>query len=387
MNLRDYPSVALRRKGLEKELGCTLSSVGSHCLDESVASTRNCENMIGAVQIPLGVAGPLLLVRPGTKDKGKTYYLPLATTEGALVASVNRGCLALSKSGGVKVMVVKMGASRGPVFHVKNMEENSRLYEFLESHTRQMARIAESTSHHLRFLSYETDSFGRYRFVRFVFDTSEAMGLNMVTIATDAIVRFIEKETGVKCVSLSGNYCVDKKASYLNFIKGRGYEVWAETLIPGEIIQSVLKTTSKAIYDTWLSKCMMGSVVSGSLGCNAHIANVLSAMFLATGQDPAHVVEGSIGITTTELDGVNGNDLYVSVKLPDLMVGTIGGGTGLETQKEALSILNLGKDNSVEELAGVIGGAVLSGEISLLASLSQGTLARAHERLARGGKK
>lgn len=230
-------------------------------------------------------------------------------------------------------------------------------------------------------MGMETDSAGLYRFVRFAFNTEDAMGLNMVTIATEAICKYIEEHTGATCISLSGNYCVDKKASWLNVAHGRGYEVWSEVVIPAEILESTLKTSAKHMYEVWLAKCMIGSAMSGSMGFNAQYANIVAAIFLATGQDPAHVVEGSMGITTTEI--VNGNDLYISIHMPDLLVGTVGGGTGLATQKESLNILGV---QHAEKFAEIIAGAVLAGEISLLASLSVGTLAASHEKLARGKK-
>jgi hydroxymethylglutaryl-CoA reductase (NADPH) len=164
--------------------------------------------------------------------------------------------------------------------------------------------------------------------------------------------------------------------------------VWAEVSIPSLVVESALHTTSQKFFETWLAKCMIGSAMSGSMGFNAQFANVLSALFIATGQDPAHVAECAIGMTTAEMNSKG--DLYVSVYLPDLMVGTVGGGTGLGTQKEALEILGVaGGDNgkNAEKFAGIVGAAVLAGEISLLASLSQGTLAEAHQRLGRGGSR
>lgn len=367
MNLRNFTSAADRRRALEKELRVDLKNTGAFTLDESIASTRNCENMVGAAQIPIGIAGPV---------NGK--YIPLATTEGALVASVNRGCKAITESGGASVLVVRVGATRGPVFKVKNMAENTKLYEFITSHVQKFNQIAKTTSGHISLLNVEATSVGLNQFVRFTFDTQDAMGLNMVTIATQAIVAFIEKEMGATCLSLAGNYDVDKKPSWMNFIRGRGFEAWAEVTIPQEVLSGILKTTAKKIYDVWLAKCMIGSAMSGSMGFNAQYANIIAAIFIATGQDPAHIGEGSLGVTTAE---VTGKDLYVSAYLPDLMVGTVGGGTGLATQKEALSIL--GVKNSAE-FAEIVAAAVLAGELSLLASLAEGTLAKAHERLGRG---
>jgi len=401
MNLRDCKTIEERRKLMEKLCDVSLPNIGSYSLDGEVASTRNCENMIGAIQIPLGIAGPLKLktchmlasIQTYSSRSGLTvpchdYYIPLATTEGALVASVNRGCKAITESGGAQVLCHRIGSTRGPVFKVKSLEENLYLFDFLKNDENEMKKIAELTSHHLKMLSYDTKSTGLYRFVRFIFDTQDAMGLNMVTIATDAIVRYIEEKTEARCVSLSGNFCADKKASHLNFQKSRGIEVWAEARISPSIVQSVLNTTPEKFVETWFSKCMIGSAMSGSMGFNAQFANVLSAVFIATGQDPAHVAECAIGMTTAEVTPKG--DLYVSIYLPDLMVGTVGGGTGLGTQKEALELLGVagssvgGDGKNAEKFAEIIGAAVLAGEISLLASLSQGTLASAHQKLGRG---
>lgn len=373
MNLRDLPSVTTRRNWLEKKLSVNLKHVGSFSFDEKVASTRNCENMVGATQIPLGVAGPLRIAK-------NDYYIPLATTEGALVASVNRGCKAITASGGAIVDSYRVGATRGPVFRVHNVKESDKLNTFLEHHFTDLQKIAASSSHHLTLKKYMDRGVGRYRYVRFVFDTQDAMGMNMVTIATQKIVDYIESKTTATCISLAGNYDVDKKPSWLNTIEGRGFKVWAEVTIPQKILSSILKTTGQKMFDTWLAKCMMGSAMAGSMAFNAQFANIVAAIFLATGQDAAHVVEGSLGITTCE---VVKKDLYISVYLPDLMVGTVGGGTGLATQQEALAII--GTSNS-QQFAEVIAGAVLAGEISLLASLSIGTLVKSHQRLARGGK-
>lgn len=365
MNLRDLP-VSKRRTVVENELNVQLSNIGSFTLDASVASTRNCENMIGAAQIPIGIAGPV---------NGK--YIPLATTEGALVASVNRGCKAITLSGGVVTDSYRAGATRGPVFKVKNLAESDKLNRFLQDHFKELQAVAAKTSRHLTLTSYMDRGVGRYRYVRFVFNTEDAMGMNMVTIATDAIVSYIHKKTNISCVSLAGNYDVDKKASWLNSIEGRGFKVWAEAVLSHKALQSILKTTAAKMYETWLAKCMVGSAMSGSMGFNAHYANVLAALYIATGQDPAHVSEGSIGITTTE---VQGKSLYVSVYLPDVMVGVVGGGTGLATQQEALSIL---KVKNSQEFAEAVGLAALAGEISLLSSLSVGSLAQAHETYGR----
>ena len=374
MNLRDYQSVSDRRTALEKELSVDLKHIGSFSLNESIASTRNCENMIGAVQVPMGIAGPLQIGK-------RSYYIPLATTEGALVASINRGCKAITVSGGTMVDSHNVGATRGPVFRVKDLRGSDRLYRFLKEHLPELQEIAQSTSHHLTLEKLLPRGVGKYRYVRFVFHTGDAMGMNMVTIATQALADYIEKETGVTCLSLAGNFDIDKKPAWLNFIENRGIKVWAEATFSSSVLKNVLKTPAQDVYEVWLAKCMIGSAISGSLSFNAQYANVIAAMFLATGQDLGHVGEASMGITTAEV--VGGKDLYMQVCLPDLMAGIVGGGTGLATQKEALSIIGA---KTSQQFAEIVGAAVLAGEISLLSSLAEGTLARAHSRLARGEK-
>jgi hydroxymethylglutaryl-CoA reductase (NADPH) len=377
MKLHIIQTVSERRKAIETLLKVSLVHTGSYSLDETAASEKHCENMIGVTQVPFGIAGPLCI--------GKTeYYIPLSTTEGALVASVNRGCKAICQSGGATVDSYLVGTSRGPVFYVKNIQESDQLNTFIDAHLKEMKRIARATSSHITLMETCSRGVGQYRFVRCVYDTKDAMGMNMVTIATENITQYIQEQTGISCVSLSGNYCVDKKPSWLNVIEGRGYKAWAEVEISHKILENTLKTTARRIYDVWVSKCLMGSIMSGSMGYNAQYANVLAALFLATGQDIAHVAECSVGVTTAE---VRGKNLYMSVYLPDLMAGTVGGGTELATQKEALQLLGVygGNDGkNKKKFVEIIGASVLAGEISLLASLSEGTLAKAHRKLARG---
>ncbi len=379
MNVRTYKTVKDRREALEKERSVVLKNIGSLYRGEDQASNRNCENMIGISQIPLGIAGPLKITSHHSSPiTHHQYYIPLSTTEGALVASVNRGCKAITESGGAYVDSHRVGATRGPVFRVKNLHQSNEVYQYLIHNLSELNTIASETSSHIRLVKILTRGVGRYRYVRFVFDTNDAMGMNMVTIATEKLARFIEGKFNLQCVSLAGNFDVDKKPSWLNFIENRGTKVWAEVVLSEHVLKNILKTDAQKMYDVWLSKCMIGSAMSGSMGFNAQFANIISGIFLATGQDPGHIVEGSLGITTAEIDGDN---LYVSVVLPDLMVGIVGGGTNLPTQKEALSIVGA---KTSQEFAEVIGAAVLAGEISLLASLSEGTLAKSHEKLARG---
>lgn len=379
VNLRNYSNSSNRRQAIEQELNLQLTNIGNFSMNEEIASARNCENMIGAIQVPIGIAGPLQIHTTSTFET----YIPLATTEGALVASVNRGCKAISLSEGVQILSEKVGMTRAPVFKTKNLSGSKQLTEWVKSHFTQLKEKTESTSSHLHLLEIKPWISGRNVFLRFRFDTEDAMGMNMVTIAVSSVVSFIEQETHSKCIALSGNMCSDKKPNFLNFIEGRGYKTQAEAYIPKAILKDVLKTDANSILEVYNRKIVAGSILSGSIGANAHFSNILAALFLATGQDIAHIAESSMGVTSVEKDG---EDLYISVLLPDLPIGTVGGGTQLETQKEAMSIMNLGSTKT-QNFAAVVSSAVLAGELSLLASLSANSLACAHETLGRGGTK
>jgi len=384
MKLRDFKNAYDRRSFIEKETDVSLGSLGKFGFEEEIVSSKNCENLIGAVHIPVGVVGPLKIRRETTDSRHlkSHYYIPLATTEGALVASINRGCRAISESGGATVSSELIGVTRGSVFK-KSLSYKSKfnINEWLWRNLGQLRSIAGKTSDHIILLRHAVIEVGRYIFIRWYFDTADAMGMNMATMASQKLAGFIEKESGAQCIALAGNYDIDKKPAWINAITGRGRIAMAEVLVPKAIVSSVLKTTPYKIEEVWKAKCMIGSALSGSLGFNAHFANVIAALFIATGQDPAHVVEGSNGITTIEV--TKNGDLYCSVYLPSLMVGTVGGGTGLSTQKEGLSIMSVSGTGKVEEFAGIVAGAVLAGEISLLASLAEGSLARAHKKLGR----
>lgn len=380
MKLRDFTSIKSRKNFIEKYRKINLKAIDSYPADFSDAQYKNCENMIGAVQLPLGLAGPLKV--NGDKARG-VFYLPLATTEGALVASVSRGCKAISNSGGAITVTENIGITRGSVFKTENLKEGFALKLWLKKNYIQLEKTAAGTSKHLKLLNLDTKVVGNNVFVRFTYDTQDAMGMNMATIASEAISKIITRETGVDLISLAGNFDIDKKPAWINFILGRGRQTWAQVKLSRLTIKNVLKTTAEHIHEVCIRKCLIGSAISGSLGFNAHYANVIAALFIACGQDPAHTVEGSLGITSTELIK---QDLLVSVYLPDLPVGTVGGGTNLPSQKEALAILGISGGNNgknASKFAEIIGAAVLAGEISLLVSLAEGTLASSHQRLGR----
>jgi hydroxymethylglutaryl-CoA reductase (NADPH) len=377
-------AATVRRQALSEITGASLEGIGSYTLDAEKASRFHCENFIGAAQIPIGVAGPLRVRGDHIDD---SVYLPLATTEGALIASINRGCSAIRDAGGAVVFVEDVGMTRAPVFTTSGISQTRRFLQWIRDNEEEIRELAESTSRYLRLIDIKPFSFGTTIFLRFRFRSGDAMGMNMATIACDRIVhQLIEPATGVRCAALSGNYCVDKKPAAVNFQEGRGKRIHAEVVLD-EAVLGRLKTDAKSLLEVQYRKNLLGSIAAGSTGFNAHFANVLSAFFLATGQDPAHVVEGSMGVTTVEARGDKG--VIASVFLPDVPLAAIGGGTALGTQNEALRMLGVVPDEdrpgtAVLRLAEIVGGAVLAGELSLLSAFTSQDLASAHERLARG---
>jgi hydroxymethylglutaryl-CoA reductase (NADPH) len=376
----------IRRSALEELAGRSLEKTGSYALDASRAARRNCENFVGAAQIPVGVVGPVLV--RGEAIDGETFAL-LATTEAALVASTNRGCAAIRRAGGAIVRVEDVGMTRAPVFRTAGIEETRRFLAWIAAHEEEIRAITQGTSEYLKLLDIRPYSFGTTTFLRFRFTSGDAMGMNMATIACDRVVReFIEPGSGVECVALSGNYCVDKKPAAINFQEGRGKRVFAEVVLPREVLAETLKTNAQALLEVQYRKNLLGSIAAGSAGFNAHFANVLAAFFIASGQDLAHVVEGSMGVTCVEAreDGA----VYASIYLPAVPVGAVGGGTALDTQAEALALMGVEIDPArpgwaAQRLAEILGATVLAGELSLLAAFTSDDLARAHERLGRGG--
>ena len=382
-SLRDFKTAVERRKFLEEELNISLENTSNFSFSEDEVQGKNIENLIGATQIPLGVAGPIAISHQSSDISN--HYIPLATTEGALVASVSRGCKAILESGGVHVEYHNVGVTRAPVFKTAGIKQNVEVKKWLGENYQKIKRLCESTSSHLKLLKIDSNFAGRSLFIRFSFDSEDAMGMNMATIATEKAGEFIEKETGIACLSVSGNYDVDKKASWLNFINGRGKQVWADIILKKEVVEKTLKTSSDKICNLILRKILTGSAMAGSMGFNAHYANIIAAIFAATGQDLGQVVEGSLGLTAAET--LDNGDLYFSIYLPNLMIGTVGGGTNLPTQKEALKIMGIKDSGDTKKFAMIIASAVLAGELSLLASQSAGTLGESHIKLGRKGLK
>ena len=374
-------AAAARRRLVEAETGADLSAVGEYGFDAG-ATDGNIENLMGGAEVPMGVAGPAP-VDGGAADGD--YYLPMATTEGALVASVNRGLGAIREAGGATARVTDAGMTRAPVFRVSGVAGSAEVVEWVEENEDRLREAAESTTSHGELLEVGPYVVGDSVFLRFVYDTKDAMGMNMATIATREAAELLEAETPAELVALSGNLCSDKKPAAVNAIEGRGRSVTADVVLPREQVEQRLGTTPEAMAEGNTRKNHVGSLKAVTLGGNAHAANTVAAVFLATGQDPAQVVEGANAITTME---VREGGLYASISFASLEVGTVGGGTDLATQAEGLDVLGLagGGDppgSNADALAEVIATGALAGEISLIAAFCSRHLASAHEQLGR----
>jgi hydroxymethylglutaryl-CoA reductase (NADPH) len=374
-------AAAARRHLVERETNADLDAIGDYTFDAADVDA-NVENMLGGAQLPMGVAGPVP-VDGGAADG--EYYLPMATTEGALVASVNRGLSAMRAAGGATARVTDSGMTRAPVFRVDGIADAETVVEWVEGNTDDLRAAAESTTSHGELVAVNPYVVGDSVFLRFVYDTKDAMGMNMATIATREAADVVEESTPAELVALSGNLCSDKKPAAINAIEGRGRSVTADVVLPREYVEETLKTTPEAMVEGNTRKNLIGSAKAASLGFNAHAANTVAAVFLATGQDPAQVVEGANAITSME---VREEGLYASLSFASLELGTVGGGTKLPTQSEALDIVGHsgGGDPAganADARAEVIAVGALAGELSLVAAFTSRHLASAHEELGR----
>ncbi|KAF5383316.1 hypothetical protein D9615_004985 [Tricholomella constricta] len=338
-----------------------------------------CENVVGYIPLPLGIAGPL------TVDS-TSYYIPMATAEGTLVASTSRGCKALNAGGGVRTVVTRDGMTRGPAIDFPSVHEAAAAMAWIDGEGYEVLKEAfESTSRFARLRGIKTALAGRTLYARFATATGDAMGMNMISKGTEKALEVMQHEfPGMVVLALSGNYCTDKKPAAINWIEGRGKSVVAEAVVPGKVVQSVLKTTVAALCNLNVKKNLVGSAMAGAIGgFNAHAANILTAVFLATGQDPAQNVESSNCMTLMEPTN-DGEDLLMTVTMPSIEVGTVGGGTILSPQQAVLEMLGIKGAHPTEpganaqQLARIIAAAVMAGELSLLSALAAGHLVRAH---------
>jgi hydroxymethylglutaryl-CoA reductase (NADPH) len=342
------------------------------------AYARSIENYAGTVRMPLGIVGPLRV--RGLHASGD-YMVPLATTEAALVASYARGAEVVGRSGGATTVMVSEILWRSPAFVFADVLEAGRFLEWVCTNSEALKSVAETTTSHGRLVTIDPFMETNVVFLMCGYTTGDASGQNMVTIATEALCRaaIAGYPDQPRRWYVEGNFSGDKKGSHLGLIAGRGRKVTANVVVPDEVVRRCLRTTPEAIMD-YSEVARLGSLMSGQFGAQAHYANALAALYIATGQDAACVAESAVGYTRVERrEGA----LFFSVTLPNILVGTVGGGTGLPTQSAALSLMGLKGPGKAAALAEVTAALCLAGEISIMAAMSAGEFASAHRKLAR----
>jgi len=339
----------------------------------------NIEYAIGTVEVPVAIAGPLRV--NGCVAAGD-YYVPLATTEAALVASYTRGCQLISESGGCSTLILAEGVTRAPGFVFSNLREVGEFVSWVLTQREAFAQAAEATTHHGKLTDLRLTVEGNHVYLVLEFFTGDAAGQNMVTIATQAVCDLIVDTSPVKPQFhfVEANLSGDKKASAQSFQNVRGRKVAAECRIPAEELAKRLHTSASAMEEYWRMSAL-GGVLSGTIGVQGHYANGLAALFLATGQDVACVSEAAVGVTRFERQP--DDSLYAAVTLPNVIVGTVGGGTGLPSQAACLEILGLKGTGKARALAEVSAALALAGELSIIGALAAGHFTRAHKKLAR----
>ncbi|KAI7749122.1 hypothetical protein M8C21_029137 [Ambrosia artemisiifolia] len=378
----------VRRMALERLTGKSLEGLPLEGFDYQSILGQCCEMPVGYVQIPVGIAGPMLL-------DGKEFWVPMATTEGCLVASTNRGCKAIYVSGGATSVLLKDGMTRAPVVRFGTAKRAAELKFFLEEPLNfdTLASAFNKSSRFGRLQRIQCAIAGKNLYIRFSCSTGDAMGMNMVSKGVQNVLDYLQLDfPDMDVLGISGNYCSDKKPAAVNWIEGRGKSVVCEAIIKEEVVKKVLKTTVASLVELNMLKNLTGSAMAGALGgFNAHASNIVSAVYIATGQDPAQNIESSHCITMME--AVNeGKDLHVSVTMPSIEVGTVGGGTQLSSQSACLNLLGVKGANkesagmNARQLAKVVAASVLAGELSLMSAIAAGQLVKSHMKYNRSSK-
>ena len=349
-------------------------------LDYQSVHGANCEIVIGYVPLPVGLVGPLLI-------NEEIVHIPMATTEGCLVASTNRGCKAITAGGGATAVITRDGITRAPCVRLATAARAAQLQLWCQEQDNfvKLQQAFQATTRFGKLTACQVTVAGKNAYVRLVCASGDAMGMNMVSKGSLAVIDCLRDEfdANLELVALSGNMCTDKKAAAVNWLQGRGKSVVVEAIIPADVVRTTLKTTVAAMVHTNLHKNLIGSAMAGALGgFNAHASNIVTAVFLATGQDPAQNVESSQCITL--LEETDAGDLWISCTMPSIEVGTVGGGTRLAAQAACLDLVGCRGGHPTEpggnarKLANVVAGATLAGELSLLAALAANTLVQAH---------
>jgi hydroxymethylglutaryl-CoA reductase (NADPH) len=340
---------------------------------------RNIENFIGSAKLPLGLVGPLRVA--GTHAAGD-YHLPLATTEATLVASYSRGAKLITAAGGCRSAVLAEGVSRSPAFVFASLDEACRFVAWIREAESAIDRVAATTTRFGKLIRIGTTVEGNHVYLDLVFTTGDAAGQNIATIATHAACRYILESSPVRPrrYFIESNHSGDKKASARSLFSVRGRRVSAEVTVPARLVRDCLHSEVADMCAYWRT-AVIGGVLSGTVGVQGHYANGLAALFIACGQDVACVAEAAIGVTRFEAD--DNGDLYAAVTLPNVIVGTVGGGTGLPSQRACLELLGVTAAGGAAALAELCAALALAGELSIIGAICTDQFAAAHQRFAR----
>jgi len=372
------PEVIARRQAfIEEATGVKLNHVTRYSFDPH-ATAGNCENFVGVAQVPIGFAGPLLV--RGEWADGE-FLVPMATTEGTMIASYNRGMKVLNLCGGAKTCVSADAMQRAPVFSLQDARGAREFIKWVEANIASIRAEAEKTSSVARLQYIDPYTANKFVYLRFNFSTGDAAGQNMVGRATFAACKWIlENAEGVEDFFLESNFATDKKASYVNMVRTRGKRVTAEATIPRQVLKEHLRAEPERLVRQY-GAANVGALLSGANNNGLQSANAITAIFIATGQDVANVAESSAGIIYAEQTPQG--DMYVSLTIPSLIVATHGGGTALATQRECLETLGCYGPGKVNKLAEIVAAAALAGEISLAGAIASSDWVPSHERLGR----
>lgn len=372
---------AARRDVARSATGAALDHVGSYSFDPAVLP-GNIENFVGVAQVPVGLAGPLRI--DGEHAKGE-FYVPMATTEGTLVASYSRGMRLCREAGGIRTTVVDDAMQRAPLFVFSDARAARAFGDWVDANLEAIRAKAQETTTSGRLRNIEQYQVGKMRWLRFNYTTGDAAGQNMVSKATrHACLWMLDQGIpGLEHFTLAAQLDTDKKHSTLNNLHTRGKRVVAEITLPEALVREVMHTSGAKIHQQrQLSN--MGTLLSGSINNGAHFANGITALFIACGQDVANVAESSAGFVYGELK--DNGDYYYSVTIPSLIVATYGGGTALPTQRECLALLGCDGKDKVRKFAEIVAATVLCGELSLTSAIVSDQWVSSHDRYGRNRK-
>ena len=372
----DPESVDRRRTWVEEQAGFKVPLVGSHDF-AGLSMQGNIENLIGAAQIPLGIAGPLLI--DGTDARG-TFYVPMATTEGALVRSYERGMATLTRAGGVKTRIHTDENRVSPVFLFDDIAAAADFAATLDEKLEPIRAEAESSTRHGKLLRLECHPIGRQVIVSLCFSTGDAHGMNMIVQATDRACGWIMANTLARHYHLFGGLESEKRPTALLLLGGKGKKVTAGATISSKLLKMHLHVSPTEMTDLW-HHGVLGNIQAGSVGHGGQLANGIAAIFIACGQDVANVANSAVGITDFEI--TDKGALHVSVTMASITVATVGGGTALGTGRECLGMLGCEGTGKARKLAEIVAATLLAGEISFAAAVASGEFVAAHERYGR----